>query len=472
MNDYKLTVGMEIHAELKTKTKVFSDSLNNYDSPANANVNVVDLAYPGALPTLNKQAVELALKAALILNCTINKRMHFDRKTYFYPDNPKNFQITQYSTPIGINGYVEILSNGLIKRIGILDIHLEEDTCKSVHYNNASLLNFNRAGVPLIEIVTAPDISNPEDAVLFLEKLREMLFYADVSDVKIEQGSMRVDANISVSKTDKLGTKIEVKNIGSIRNVGETIKIEYDRQTSLLEQGRVLTGETRRLDESTNTTVLMRVKETGNDYKCFPEPDIPFFELSDEYIEEVKKSIPMLPEEMRNIYLKAGISIVNANKIIQNRNIALYLNQLIGSNTNLVIASNLLLGDISAYLNKANKGIADTSLSVSRFIDVVNLLNSGEINNKIFKDLLTDIMEKDINIDELLKAHGVKKIDDSVLSNIIADIIIHNPSAVSDYKNGNERSIKFLMGLVMKETKGSADPKLANEMLLSSLSKL
>ena len=463
---------MEIHVELKTKTKVFSDSLNNYDSAVNTNVNPLDLAYPGTLPTLNKEAVELGLKAALLLNCTINKRMHFDRKTYFYPDNPKNFQITQFQTPIGVDGYVEIEVDGKPKRIGIVDIHIEEDTCKSVHYNNTSLLNFNRAGVPLVEIVTRPDVKSPEEAVAFLEKLREMLFYANVSDVKIEQGSMRVDANVSVSKTEELGTKIEVKNIGSITNVGETIKIEYKRQIDLFEQGVKLTGETRRLDERANTTVLMRVKETGNDYRCFPEPNIPFTQLSDEYIEAVRASIPMLPEEMRKIYVGAGINPINADKIIQNRSVAEYLNQFLDSNINLVTASNILLGDISAYLNKTNKTINDTTLSCERFIDLINKLSSGEINNKIFKDLLTDIVEKNISIAEIIKNSGVEKIDDDAVSSIIVDIINSNPEAVNDYKNGNDRSIKFLMGLVMKETKGSANPAIANKMLIDTISNM
>ena len=472
MNDYKLTSGMEIHVELKTKSKIFSSSLNNYDSPANTNVNVIDLAYPGVLPTINKEVIELALKAALILNCNINKRMHFDRKNYFYPDNPKNYQITQFRTPIGVDGFIEIEVNGEVRKIGISDIHIEEDTCKSVHYNNASLLNFNRAGVPLVEIVTKPDVKTSEEAVLFLEKLREMLFYADISDVKIEQGSMRVDANVSVSKTDALGTKIEVKNIGSISNVGEVLKSEYDRQVSLLESGDTLREETRRLDESSKSTVLMRVKEVGNDYRYFPEPDIPFIELDDEYIENVRDSIPLLPAAMRNIYIASGINPVNANKIIQNRSIAEYLNGFLDANINLVIASNILLGDISAYLNKTNKNILDTTLTSERFINLVNKLNSGDINNKVFKDLLTDIVEKDLSIDEIIKSSGIEKMDDNTISSIIVDIISKNPDAVNDFKNGNDRSIKFLMGMVMKETKGSADPVLANRMLIEAINKL
>ena len=270
MSEYKTTVGIEVHAELKTNTKIFSNSLNGYANMANTNVNVIDLGYPGTLPTLNREVINKGIISATILNCEINKKMHFDRKNYFYPDLPKGYQITQARTPIGVNGYVEIDVDGAKKKIRIHDIHIEEDTCKSIHYNNSSLLDFNRAGVPLIEIVTEADISSSREAVAYLEKLRELLLYADVSDCKIEEGSMRCDVNVSISKTDKLGTKIEVKNIGSISNVGIAIEKEIIRQKELLEKGEVLKEETRRFDDKINQTILMRVKETGNDYRYFP----------------------------------------------------------------------------------------------------------------------------------------------------------------------------------------------------------
>lgn len=319
MNEYKTTVGIEVHAELKTKSKIFSNSANNYGKMANTCTNVIDLGYPGVLPTVNEKAIELALRAALVLNCKINKKMHFDRKNYFYPDNPKNYQITQNRTPIGINGYVEINVKDGKKKIRIHDIHIEEDTCKSIHNKNKSMLDFNRAGIPLVEIVTEADINSSEEAMKYLEKLRELLLYADVSDCKIEEGSMRCDCNVSVSKTEKLGTKIEIKNIGSITNVGVAIDYETKRQIALLENKKELKEETRRFDDKTNTTVLMRIKETGNDYRYFPEPDIPFIELNDQYIRDVYNNLPMLAEERRRIYLKSGINEINAQKIIQNR---------------------------------------------------------------------------------------------------------------------------------------------------------
>ncbi len=471
MNEYKTTVGIEVHAELKTKSKIFSNSANNYGKMANTCTNVIDLGYPGILPTVNEKAIELALRAALVLNCKINKKMHFDRKNYFYPDNPKNYQITQNRTPIGINGYVEINVKDGKKKIRIHDIHIEEDTCKSIHNKNKSMLDFNRAGIPLVEIVTEADINSSEEAMKYLEKLRELLLYADVSDCKIEEGSMRCDCNVSVSKTEKLGTKIEIKNIGSITNVGVAIDYETKRQIALLENKKELKEETRRFDDKTNTTVLMRIKETGNDYRYFPEPDIPFIELNDQYIRDVYNNLPMLAEERRRIYLKSGINEINAQKIIQNRIISDYLNKFINKDINLVIASNLLLGDIAAYLNKYEIKIENTKLTDDKFIDVVNYLNSQKINSKVFKTILDDIMEEDLSIDEILEKSGFKEINNEELVDIIKEVLKNNEQSVNDYHAGNTRSIKYIMGQIMKETKGNANPKEINSILEDLLNK-
>lgn len=469
MNNYKTTVGIEVHAELKTKTKMFSNSANHYGKMANTCTNVVDLGYPGTLPTVNMEAIHLGLRAALVLNCEINKHMHFDRKNYFYPDNPKNYQITQNRTPIGVNGYVEIDTENGKKKIRIHDIHIEEDTCKSIHSESKSLLDFNRAGVPLVEIVTEADINSAEEAVKYLEKLRELLLYADVSDCKIEEGSMRCDCNVSVSKTDKLNTKVEVKNIGSISNVGVAVKYEEERQIALYEKGETFKEQTRRFDDKTMSTILMRVKETGNDYRYFPEPDIPFIDLTDEYIEETRKNLPMSAEDRREIYRKAGISEVNIEKIIQNRTISDYLGKF--TDINLVIASNLLLGDIAAYLNKMEMKIEQTKCTDNKFKTLVDYLDKGKINSKILKEILDDVMERDSDIDEILKLHDVKEMDESELLEIIDSVINDNPQSVTDYKNGNERAIKYLMGQIMKETKGNANPQLVNEKLIEKLQK-
>lgn len=466
--DYKKTIGIEVHCELKTKEKLFSPASNNYGSLANSNVNIIDLGYPGTLPTLNKEAVRLAIQACHVLNCKIRKIQHFDRKNYFYPDNPKNFQITEERTPIGYDGYVEIVDEGVTKKIEILELHIEEDTSKSIHSKEKTLLDFNRAGVPLIEIVTKPCIHTAKEATLYLEALRELLLYAGVSDCKIEEGSMRCDANISISKTDELGTKIEVKNIGSITNVGLAIEYEGKRQEELLNKGETLKEETRRYDATGNKTILMRVKETGNDYRYFPEPDIPYVVLTDEMIESAIKEIPTLGYERRKKYLENGVSLINANKLIANKDLADYLEKF--KSINLKTASNLLLGDIQAYLNKVNKKILETSLTTEKFEKLVNYLDEGKISHKNFKDIIIDIMETNDTIDTILDNKGIKNVvDNTLVEKIIDKVINDNLNVVNDYKNGNDRSLKFLMGQVMKESKGSVNPKLANELLIEKL---
>ena len=466
MNNYKATIGIEVHVELKTKTKIFSDSSNSYGSGANTLVNVVDLGYPGTLPTLNKEVINQAIKTALLLNCNIRKKMHFDRKNYFYPDNPKNYQITQSRTPIGYDGYIEIEIDGNKKRIEIEEIHIEEDTAKSVHRKDNTLLDFNRAGVPLIEIVTKPCIETAVEAKLYLEKLKETLLYADISDCKMEEGSMRCDANVSISKTDTLGVKCEVKNIGSLSSVREAIEYEIKRQTEVLDNHETLVEQTRRYDEKQKETILMRYKEKGNDYRYFPEPDIPFVLLTDKQIEESKNTIPLMPDERRKLYLEKKISLGSANKLILDKNISDYFNETLTKDIDFVVASNLLLGDIKAYLNKEEKQIIDTKLDISKFLDLVLKVSDDSLSSKNLKDILVDIMESDSSIDEIIKSKGISNITDvSYLKEIIQNIIDNNSESVSDYKAGKDRALKHLMGMIMKETKGSANPKVAMELL-------
>ncbi|MBE6146895.1 MAG: Asp-tRNA(Asn)/Glu-tRNA(Gln) amidotransferase subunit GatB [Firmicutes bacterium] len=466
MNEYKTTVGIEVHCELKTNSKMFTDSINNYGGAANINVNEIDFALPGTLPCVNEYGIELGLKSALALNCKINKKIEFDRKNYFYPDLPKGYQITQARNPIGVDGYVEIEVNGEKKKIGIHDIHIEEDTCKSTHGNDKSYLDFNRNGVPLIEIVSKPDIKSAEEAMAYLEKLRELLLYTNVSDGKMEEGSMRCDVNVSVSKTDILGTRTETKNIGSISSVGRAIIAESARQIELLEQGNIIEEETRRFDEKQNRTILMRVKETGNDYRYFPEPDIPSFTLEDEYIEKVKNNMEVLPDERRNIYIEAGINPVNIEKIIANKEISDYL---LGLNCNLVIASNLLLGEISAYLNKNNKHLEETRLSKEKFTLLVDKLDKKEINNQIFKEIIVTLMETDEDLEKIVENKKINTLSDKDLEKIVEKVVSDNPASIDDFKQGKDRAVKFLMGQIMKETKGQANPALVNQILLKEL---
>lgn len=472
MTNYIPTIGIEVHVELKTNTKIFSNSLNGYGQMANSLTNVVDLGYPGTLPTVNKEVINLAIKAACVLNCKIRKEMHFDRKNYFYPDNPKNFQITQARTPIGYDGYVEIEVDGTKKKIEIEEMHIEEDTCKSTHRGDKTLLDFNRAGVPLIEIVTKPCISSSTEAKLYLEKLKELLFYTDISDCKMEEGSMRCDANVSIRKneTDPFGTKCEIKNIGSISNVGISIEKEIIRQTELLEKGETFKEQTRRYDDKLGDTVLMRIKETGNDYRYFPEPDIPYLYLTDTMIEEVRNTIEMLPDERRSLYIEKNVSEINAKKLVQNKPLSDYFNTLLTEDIDFKIASNLLLGDISAYLNKNEKAITNTTLTKERMVELVNKISDNTLTSKNLKDVLDKVLEEDKSISEIIKESGIENItDDTALREIIKKIVSENSESVTDYKNGHDRAIKFLMGQVMKETKGSANPKLAMNILIEEL---
>ncbi len=473
MTNYIPTVGVEVHVELKTKTKIFSDARNGYGQMANSLTNVVDLGYPGTLPTLNEEVIMLAIRAATILNCNIQRVMHFDRKNYFYPDIPKNFQITQNDTPIGYDGYVEITKeNGETKKIFIEEMHIEEDTCKSAHRKDKTLLDFNRAGVPLIEIVTKPCMTSGEEVKLYLEKLRELLSFGDISDCKIEEGSMRADVNVSIRKNerDPLGVKAEIKNIGSISNAKLGVEKEIERQAKLYDNGETFKPQTRRFDDKIGDTVLMRIKETGNDYRYFPEPDIPFVILTDEMIEEAKKGIPMLPDERRRIYVEKGVLEANANKLVQNRTISDFFNTLLEEKTDFKIASNMLLGDISAYLNREEKELNETTLTKERFLELVKFYQEGTITSKNLKEMLDMILESDKTIADIMKEQGIENItDDSEIRNVIKDIIQKNPESVSDFKNGHDRAIKFLMGQVMKETKGKANPRLANDILLEEL---
>lgn len=474
MSNYIPTIGVEVHCELKTNTKIFSNSVNGYGQMANSLTNVIDLGYPGTLPTLNKEVINLAIKAALILNCKIRPKMHFDRKNYFYPDNPKNYQITQAETPIGYDGYVEIDIDGKKKKIEIEEMHIEEDTCKSTHRGTKTLLDFNRAGVPLIEIVTKPCMESGEEAKLYLEKLKELLFYSDVSDCKMEEGSMRADANVSIRKSisDPYGTKAEIKNIGSISNVKLSIEKEIERQAKLYDNGETFLPQTRRFDDELNDTVLMRVKETGNDYRYFPEPDIPYVYITEKQIEEVRKTIPMLPDERREKYQSLGISEVNAKKLVQNRALSDYLNELLDEKLDFKTASNLLLGDISGYLNKNEEEITNTHLTKEKFIELTNNISDGTLTSKNVKEILDTVMESDKNIKEIIKEKGIQNITDgSAITEMIKKIIAENPDSVADYKAGKDRAIKYLMGQVMKESKGALNPKMAMDILQEELNK-
>lgn len=474
MNKLIPTIGIEVHAELKTKTKVFSSSSNTYGEVANSKTNIIDLGYPGALPTLNKEVINLAIRASLATNCKISKNMYFDRKNYFYPDLPKGYQITQSSTPIGYDGFVEIKVNGVKKQIGIERLHIEEDTSKSIHEGDSTLLDYNRAGIPLIEIVSKPVIESAEEAVLYLEKLRELLLYSEVSDVKIEEGSMRCDANVSLHQegSNVLGTKTEVKNIGSISNVRLAINYEIERQKEVLEKGNLITEQTRRYDEKKGQTIVMRTKESSNDYRYFPEPDIPYLNVNQDWIDKVKNEMPLLPDELREKYQKLGINEIAIKALIAHKDVASFLKNIINLGVNHTISVNLLTGDVLYHLNKHNITIDKTKLTEQNFSELVNMLEKGDISSKMGKEVLNDLIILGGNVKDILDSKGLKQINDNdSIKTLINKVFDDNISVLEDYINGNERALKFLIGQAMKESKGQANPKILNDVLLEEIKK-
>lgn len=468
------TIGIEVHVELNTKSKAFSNSKNEFNDLPNTNVNVIDLGYPGTLPTLNKEVIESGLKIALALNCKINTTTFFDRKNYFYVDNPKSYQITQNKNPIGYDGYLEIEDNGVFKRIEIEELHIEEDTAKSIHGNNKTLLNYNRAGVPLVEIVTKPCIKSGKEALLYVDTLRSTLEYLGVSDVKIEEGSMRCDANVSLAEEGSLilGTKAEIKNIGSISNVNLAIEYEIKRQTEMINNNEKLIEQTRRFDDKNNKTVLMRLKETGNDYRYFPEPDIPRIEIDEKWINRIKTNMPILPPEFRKRFKEYGLNEVTISVLLQNKEMCYFYVLALEEPINKVVAANLLTGDVISYLNKNNLKLSDTKLNVENFRDLVNNIDNEKVSTKMAKDIIVILINEGGNIKDILKNNNMEQISDKdTLIKIVNDIISSNMESVNDYKEGKDRALKYLMGQIMKETKGMANPAMVETILKEELAK-
>ncbi len=465
------TIGIEIHVELKSHKKAFSNSLNTFSVEPNVNIDLIDLAYPGTLPILNNEVVEMALKAALALNCKINKSIHFDRKNYFYPDLPKGYQITQNATPIGYDGFIEIDVEGKRKIIEIERIHIEEDTAKSIHDDNETLLDFNRAGVPLIEIVTKPVIKNANEAMAYLESVREILLYLGISDVKIEEGSMRCDANISLAPkgSKQLGIKTEIKNIGSIRNVGTSILYEIERQTQLIKNKKPLKNETRRFDDSTGKTILMRTKDSNDDYKFFPDSNLPVVTISDSLINEIKNNLPVLPNELKNKYKKLGLNENNIKTIINNYELCCFFENVINS-VDPVMSANILTGEVLSYLNKNNLNINDVKLTKKNLQEIILFYDKKIISSKHIKTIIPILLNKGGSVESIIDELGIKQInDDDEIKDIIKTVLNNNQESVTDYKNGHDRALKYLMGQIMKATKGQVNPALASKLLVQLL---
>ena len=472
---FETVIGLEVHVELKTDSKIFSPSPAHFGAEPNTNTNVIDLGYPGVLPVVNKRAVEWGMKAAMALNMTVARESKFDRKNYFYPDNPKAYQISQFDQPIGENGWIDIEVNGETKRIGITRAHLEEDAGKLTHKNGYSLVDLNRQGTPLIEIVSEPDIRTPEEAYAYLEKLRSIIQYIEVSDVKMEEGSMRCDANISIRPygQDKFGTKTELKNLNSFTFVKKGLEYEEKRQEQVILSGGVINQETRRFDETTGTTKLMRVKEGSDDYRYFPEPDIVPMIISDEWMEEVRKTIPELPDARQRRYQEElGLPAYDAHVLTLTKEMSDMFEQTVALGAEPKLASNYLMVDVNAYLNKVQQELKDTALTAEGLAGMIKLITDGTISSKIAKKVFAELIEHGGDAAQIVKEKGLVQVSDSgQLLAWVNEALDNNPKSIEDYKNGRDRAIGFLVGQIMKASKGQANPQMINKMLLEEIEK-
>ncbi|MGZ9784615.1 Asp-tRNA(Asn)/Glu-tRNA(Gln) amidotransferase subunit GatB [Bacillus pseudomycoides] len=468
-------IGLEVHVELKTNSKIFSASPTEFGADPNTQTSVIDLGYPGVLPTLNKEAVNFAMKAAMALNCEIATETKFDRKNYFYPDNPKAYQISQYDKPIGENGWIEIEVDGKKKRIGITRLHLEEDAGKSTHTSEGSLVDYNRQGMPLIEIVSEPDMRTPEEAYAYLEKLKSIIQYTGVSDCKMEEGSLRCDANISLRPVgqEKFGTKAELKNLNSFTYVQKGLEHEQVRQEKELLSGGIIQQETRRYDEATKKTILMRVKEGSDDYRYFPEPDLVELYIDDEWKERVRASIPELPDARKVRYVEElGLPAYDAHVLTLTKEMSDFFEATIADGADAKLTSNWLMGEVLAYLNKQQKELKDVALTPVGLSKMVQLIEKGTISSKIAKKVFNELIEKGGDPEEIVKAKGLVQIsDEGTLRKVVTEILDNNEQSIEDFKNGKDRAIGFLVGQIMKATKGQANPPLVNKILLEEINK-
>lgn len=473
--EFETVIGLEVHVELKTQSKIFSASPNHFGAAPNTNTTVVDLGYPGVLPVLNKTAVEYGMKASMALNCEIATETKFDRKNYFYPDNPKAYQISQFDKPIGEHGWIEIEVDGYKKRIGITRVHLEEDAGKLNHEKGYSLVDFNRQGTPLIEIVSEPDIRTPNEAYAYLEKLKSIIQYTGVSDCKMEEGSLRCDANISIRPVGQaeFGTKTELKNLNSFNFVRKGLEYEEQRQREVVSSGGVINQETRRFDEATSTTLLMRVKEGSDDYRYFPEPDLPDLYIDEDWKARIRAEIPELPDARQKRYMEEwGLPEYDAKVLTVTKEMADFFEGTVANGAEPKLASNWVMGDVSAYLNAEQKELAEVKLTPENLAGMIKLIGNGTISSKIAKQVFKELIENGGDAEAIVKEKGLVQIsDEGALLKIIGEVLDNNPQSIEDFKNGKQKAIGFLVGQLMKATKGQANPQMVNKLLVQEMNK-
>ncbi|MDR0199548.1 MAG: Asp-tRNA(Asn)/Glu-tRNA(Gln) amidotransferase subunit GatB [Streptococcaceae bacterium] len=476
-SNFETVIGLEVHVELNTNTKIFSPASLSFGKAPNSNTYIVDWGLPGVLPVLNKGVVSSGIKAALALKMAIHQSMHFDRKNYFYPDNPKAYQISQFDEPIGYNGSIDIeLEDGTKKTIRIERAHIEEDAGKNTHGNDGfSYVDLNRQGTPLIEIVSEADMRSPEEAYAYLTALKEIIQYTGVSDVKMEEGSMRCDANISIRPYGQMefGTKTELKNLNSFNYVRRGLQFEEKRQAEVLRSGGVIQQETRRFDPATGETILMRVKEGSSDYRYFPEPDLPRVKISDEWIEEVRATLPKFATERRKDYVAAGLSEADAVQMTATKETSDFFDKAVELGAEPQQVVNWLTGDVAKYLNEAHLDLPQIALTPENLSEMIALVADGTISSKIAKQVLSSLMTDGGSAKAYVEANGLVQISDPAqLVPIIQEVFKANEKAVADYKGGNQNSAKALIGQLMKATKGQANPQVAQKLLYEELDKL
>ena len=478
MAKYETVIGLEVHAQLKTKSKIFCSSSTEFGNEHNSQTCPICVGYPGVLPVLNKEVVNSGILTGLALNCEISKFSKFDRKQYFYPDLPKNYQVSQYDMPIAINGWIKIGD----KKIRINRVHMEEDAGKLVHAGAAglagsthSLVDYNRTGVPLLEIVSEADLRSPEDARAYMEELRNIVRYLDVCDGNLEEGSLRCDANVSIRPVgqEEFGTKAEIKNMNSFRALQRALEFEVERQTELVENGGRVVQETRLWKEDEGITISMRSKEEAHDYRYFPEPDLMPLEISTQWIDEIKAKMPELPEAKRQRYVaELELSPYDAMVIVETLETAKFFDKTIEAKANPKAAANWLMGDITAYLKDKKLSISSTKLTPENFAQMLSLIEKGTISNNIAKKIIVTLLEEGGCAQEIVEKQGLSVInDDSSIREIVKNVLASNSGQVEKYKSGKPQLLGFFVGQVMKETKGRAQPEAVNKIVQEELAK-
>jgi len=477
-NKYETVIGLEVHVQLSTNSKIFCGCSTEFGKEANENTCPVCLGLPGTLPVLNKKAVDYAIMAGLALNCDIAEYSKFDRKNYFYPDLPKAYQISQFDLPVAVNGNIEIETEDGIFNIGVHRVHLEEDAGKLIHEGSidkseGSLVDYNRTGVPLIEIVSEADMRSPAQARAYLTQLKLIMEYLDISDCNMEEGSLRCDANVSLRPygREEFGTKAELKNMNSFSAVEKGLEYEVKRQREILEDGDKVVQETRTWDENLNKTISMRGKEEAHDYRYFPEPDLVPLEIDEEWKQEMKQRIPELPREKYKRFIsEVGLPEYDAEVITDSRDMAVFFENVLKDYDNAKNISNWMMGEFLRLLNENNQKIADTKISPENLAKMLKMIDEDLISGKIAKKVFEKMYESGQDPESIVEAEGLKQISDQdELENIVDKIIEDNPDAVEDIKNGKDRAIGFLVGQVMKETRGKANPGMVNQMLRDKL---